>query len=277
MEEYAQEFLYHYTSIENLALILKNRTIRLNTLDKMDDLQEQKTRDVQNFGKFFFVSSWTSLESESIPMWKMYTCPSSGVRIKLAKNPFKWQYTKGSEFEKIPGYKAVDQESREYVRGTFVNWADMMLQGVFSPQAVSGELLHKVEYTADRNLLEPQIITQTDERTHLSWDTVGKYKNLHWKFQEEWRYLMVFVPMDFLCSPANMAKAFHQTVLRMKNGTEVLPFSYYDLPIDETPFCQMEITPSPQMTAGFRLLLDDLVEKYNPTATIKESELLGLI
>lgn len=57
MEEHMQEYLYHYTSIENLALILKNRTIRLNTLDKMDDLQEQKTRDVQNFGKFFFVSS----------------------------------------------------------------------------------------------------------------------------------------------------------------------------------------------------------------------------
>ena len=272
-----QEYLYHYTSIENLALILKNRTIRLNTLDKMDDLQEQKTRDVQNFGKFFFVSSWTSLESESIPMWKMYTPPLSGVRIKLAKNPFKWQYTKGSDFEKIPGYKAVDQESREYVRETFVNWVDMMLQRVFSPQAGSGELLHKVEYTADRDLLEPQVLTQTDNGVNLSWGTVGKYKNLHWRFQEEWRYLMVFVPMDFLCSPANMAKAFHQTVLRMKNGTEVLPFSYYDLPIDDTPFCQMEITPSPQMTAGFRLLLDDLVEKYNPTATIKESELLGLI
>ena len=134
MEEHMQEYLYHYTSIENLALILKNRTIRLNTLDKMDDLQEQKTRDVQNFGKFFFVSSWTSLESESIPMWKMYTCPSSGVRIKLAKNPFKWQYTKGSDFEKIPGYKNVDQESREYVRETFVNWADMMLQGVSLPR-----------------------------------------------------------------------------------------------------------------------------------------------
>ena len=49
------EYLYHYTSIESLALILKNKTIRLNPLDKMDDLQEQKTADVENLGKFVFV------------------------------------------------------------------------------------------------------------------------------------------------------------------------------------------------------------------------------
>ena len=40
------EYLYRYTSLESLALILKSRQIRLNPLDKMDDLQEQKTADV---------------------------------------------------------------------------------------------------------------------------------------------------------------------------------------------------------------------------------------
>lgn len=31
------EFLYHYTSIDSLALILKNRTIRFNSLINVDD------------------------------------------------------------------------------------------------------------------------------------------------------------------------------------------------------------------------------------------------
>ena len=44
------DYLYHYTSLEKLALILKNRTIRLSPLDKMDDRQEQKTSDVENVG-----------------------------------------------------------------------------------------------------------------------------------------------------------------------------------------------------------------------------------
>ena len=48
------EYLYRYTSLESLALILKSRQIRLNPLDKMDDLQEQKTADVENLGKFVF-------------------------------------------------------------------------------------------------------------------------------------------------------------------------------------------------------------------------------
>lgn len=33
--------LYHYTTIDTLALILKNRTIRFNRLDKVDDLEEK--------------------------------------------------------------------------------------------------------------------------------------------------------------------------------------------------------------------------------------------
>ena len=46
------EYLYHYTNVDSLALILKNRSIRLNSLDKMDDRQEQMSCDKQNFGKF---------------------------------------------------------------------------------------------------------------------------------------------------------------------------------------------------------------------------------
>ena len=32
--------IYHYTNLESLALILKNKTIRFNRLDKVDDLEE---------------------------------------------------------------------------------------------------------------------------------------------------------------------------------------------------------------------------------------------
>lgn len=46
------KYLYHYTNIETLALILKNRTIRFNSLDRMDDLQEQQTADVKILDNF---------------------------------------------------------------------------------------------------------------------------------------------------------------------------------------------------------------------------------
>ncbi len=82
------DFLYHYTTISNLALILKNRTLRLNPLNQMDDLQETKNKDIQNLEQFVYVSSWTNKEEEIIPMWKMYTNPQLVVRIGLPKNPF---------------------------------------------------------------------------------------------------------------------------------------------------------------------------------------------
>ena len=53
MSDVIPKYLYHYTNIDSLALILKNRTIRLNSLDKMDDLQEQMSQDKQNFGSLF--------------------------------------------------------------------------------------------------------------------------------------------------------------------------------------------------------------------------------
>lgn len=272
-----QEYLYHYTSVDSLALILKNKTIRLNPLDKMDDLQEQKTSDIQNFGKYFFVSSWTSEEEESIPMWKMYTSPQSGVRIKLRKNPFVRNKTRGEDVEKVLPNKAMNQESRDFVHDTFLNLAEIMKLGIFSPQAWSGDILYKVVYTTDKTLLEPQVLKVTEKGTSISFAELGRYKNKHWEFQKEWRYLMSFLPMNFQLAPQKM----HEDVLKTANsivcGTGVLPINYYDLHIDEKCFKEMEITPSPQMNSGYRVLLENLVEKYNPTAVIKESELKNLI
>ena len=37
-------YLYHYTSLETLALILKNRTICFNNLLYVDDIEEQRLK-----------------------------------------------------------------------------------------------------------------------------------------------------------------------------------------------------------------------------------------
>lgn len=84
------EYLYHYTNIETLALILKNHTFRFNSLDKMDDLQEKEAADIKNAGQFCYISSWTDDITESIPMWNMYSSITSGVRIRLRKIPLNY-------------------------------------------------------------------------------------------------------------------------------------------------------------------------------------------
>ena len=96
----AGDYLFHYTSLENLALIWKNKTIRFRPLSTMDDLQESKTKDLKNIGDFIFVSCWTNETQESIPMWKMYGKMETGVRIALPKNPFVRESTTKQDLEK---------------------------------------------------------------------------------------------------------------------------------------------------------------------------------
>lgn len=271
------EYLYHYTSIESLALILKNKTIRLNPLDKMDDLQEQKTADVENLGKFVFVSSWTANASESIPMWKMYTNPTSGVRIKLRKNPFVRHGTFGGDIEKVLGIPAISEEDRTNRVDTFLDLSKMMDQGYYSVQAWGGDILQRVTYTNDISKLEPKVATVADGRIHLDTGILGKYKNTHWEFQQEWRYIMTFISMNFKVGMEKMQQMFSLSVSKMVQGKEPPPFRYYDLDIDPTCFVEMEIVCSPQMTVGNKVLLETIVEKYNPSATIRESDLLNLI
>ena len=82
--------IHQYTSIDSLALILKNKTIRFKRLDKMDDIEEAALSNAGiHLGGFMFVSCWTFNEIESIPLWRMYTPTTKGVRISLDKNMFK--------------------------------------------------------------------------------------------------------------------------------------------------------------------------------------------
>lgn len=275
MEE--TEYLYHYTSIENLALILKNKTIRLNPLDKMDDLQEQKTADVQNLGKFVFVSSWTDDSTESIPMWKMYTNPTSGVRIRLRKNPFTWHGTNGADIEKVLGIPAQDEKTKANHVNTFLDLSKMMDGGYYSVQSWSGDILKQMIYTDDITKLEPRVANVDDGRIQISIGSLGRYKNMHWEFQKEWRYIMTFISMNFKSGMGAIEKSFALSVNKMLLGKEQPPFRFYDLDIDPQYFAEMEITCSPQMTTGNRILVELLVEKFNPSAQIHESELLGKI
>lgn len=271
----SDEYLYHYTSIDVLALILKNHTIRLNSLDKMDDLQEQLTADVKNLGRFVFVSSWTDDKDESIPMWKMYTNPCSGVRIRLHKNPFAWQGTLMEDFVSKLGYALCDGTTSSMRVNTFLNIAEIMNKGYVCDQAMKGDILCQVKYTNDKTLLEPQVLETTPENFSIQVGKLGYHKSKYWDFQKEWRYIMRFIPCDFSNGPEMAALNFQITANKLARGIATPPFPYFDLNIDDRYFNDMEITCSPQMTAGNKLILDTLVAHFNPNATVRDSDLYG--
>ena len=69
--------IHHYTSIETLEMILKNKSIKFNRLDQVDDKAEYKYDSTVydtniKLGKYTFVSCWTKSEMENIDLWNRY-------------------------------------------------------------------------------------------------------------------------------------------------------------------------------------------------------------
>lgn len=78
--------IYHYTSIDNLELILKHKTLRLNSLKNVDDLDEGQSRDLGRLAPYIFASSWTYDNNENICLWNMYVRGKPGVRLGAPAN-----------------------------------------------------------------------------------------------------------------------------------------------------------------------------------------------
>ncbi len=273
---YQDNHLIHYTNIEALVSILKNRTIRFNSLDKMDDLQEKEVADLKNIGQFCYVSSWTDEEAESISMWKMYTDMNMGVRISLRKNPFMIYENRASDLEKVIKAPVKDESNGKPLK-SLIPLVDMFSKKFICVEALNGNILHKVQYTDDNEKLNPKIVTKRGEGVSINLGILGKYKNLHWEFQHEWRYILLALPLS-LNQPVEKSIIDSQMMVsRILKGVEKQPFPYYDLKITDEAFADMKITMSPNVSEGFCTIIKDLIEKYNPSATLEHSSLVGLI
>ena len=133
------ETLFHYTNIETLAVILKNRTIRFNPLNKMDDLEENLSADVYNAGMFTYVSCWTSSKKENIALWKQYTHHDTGVRIELPVYPFKEYIARDLiDDQRIKNLFSEKPDTKTIIR------LDKMLKSNYFTQIVTGHNGHGI-------------------------------------------------------------------------------------------------------------------------------------
>lgn len=263
------EFLYHYTSINTLALILKNKTICFNNLLYVDDLEEVETKDMGKFGRYCCVSCWSGESNESIPLWNMYTPGMSGVRIKLPKFPFKKYVIEKNEMdnvEKIETYIDMKKNMK----------SDNALIANYYPEIV------KVEYTEDEKLLYPEIKSETigiensNNVTTTSYTIlpIGKYKRSNWAFQNEWRYKIFAMPYTY--TELGMCKTVEdqqRLIARLEDVEQAIPYNKIFLEIDKACLKNMEIVLGPKATEADEIIVKTLVEKYCSTAKVYRSSL----
>lgn len=258
------DYIYHYTSMESLALILKNRTFRLSSLANMDDLEEGETSDIGKFGRFTYISSWTAESEESIPLWNLYTPNMAGVRIRMKRNMFDKEVKKKEV--------NVQLEDLEYSKGLLE--IQNQKNVVFIPY--QAELID-VTYTNDESLLYPHVsnleVNGQNSSFTIRRENFGKFKRKSWEFQKELRYRIHSMPFSLQemqnYQIQNRTNEFIHEWLYVRTHLD-----FVDLHIAPNFFEDMEILCGPKITSAQLLIVGDLVEKYNPKATIKKSALL---
>lgn len=270
--------LYHYTSIDSLACILKNKTIRFTRLDMLDDLEENIRSAGVNIGNYAFSSCWTDDKEESIPLWKMYTDNGLGVRIALDSDMF--QDYHNPETMSLSGLSFCTKDSPLSVTKTpledFINPEHIVLP--ITPDEMNSCLLKRVEYVD--NVLEltrdcVKIVQGENNysRIYIYHPNVGKFKNKRWAFQKEVRFVLLIFPGKQFNSVENFPIEYEQWLFDVwtKNIPNII--NYYDMHLKDDAFDAMEITLSPSMPVPKQIMVEALVDKFAPKAKVFPSSL----
>lgn len=274
MDEYPL-YLYHYTTIETLALILKNKTIRLKRLDLVDDPEEPKTEDYGELGRFCFVSCWTNMEEESIPMWKLYAGKEmKGVRIKLPTFILQKHILNSSSDQRHTQNGIIHDEHKIIGENfySYINPDYFFNIGCMTPP-IQESILVNVEYTNNPQFLYPKVASYNENKnsTHLNTGIIGKYKHKYWEFQQELRYKIFVCPWGTEEVKNTTSEGLIQLFNRLKYNK--LEYEYIDMKMDEAKFEDMTIRLSPKATHAERIIIESLLKEHNPKAKIEESNI----
>lgn len=256
------EYLYHYTSIETLALIMHKRTIRFNCLKFVDDPEENVSSDIKQSGKLCLVSCWTDMEEDSLPMWNMYTPGMRGVRLKMKSYPFK-EYPatmkNGWNLLDVDG-NIIEESGIQCYLNNYISYIDeqkIMRENKALVIPPSPELI-AINYTNDKELLKPQIICNGG----FNIERIGRFKRKCWEFQSEWRYIILFTPFS-------LKEVQTQKESKKLYSVRRIPYKKYDLKLADNAFEGMEITLGPKISEAEEIIVNVIVEKYRGKYPIK--------
>jgi Protein of unknown function (DUF2971). len=255
MEENIHDYLYHYTSINTLGLILKGKKIRFNNLCDLDDLDEGTYAETK-WGKYCFVSSWTYESEESIQMWNMYTDNMNGVRIKLKRNPFK-------------SYKLPYIGSEKGFVDSIVPFEEIYNDHYSVASYLRSKLLNKVIYS-DISFIDSikknKPLIEEGDNIRYNVENVGINKNKYWDFQKEYRYILHIIPFG-----TRIHNKTEEEIKKMINNLKSLvdlPFNDYYLDLEFDAFDGMEILLGPKTNEIDYEIVELLLKKYNIQAKI---------
>lgn len=260
--------IYHYTTLETLALILKHKTIRFNRLDRMDDPCDRIFMMNQlDWSPYTYVSCWTENPEESMSLWHFYN-GGTGIRIGIDKDFIDWD--KQSISFSVPSKQRFHEPGSKSASGT--------ISVTFNPTRIHRPLstdlcFHHVKYLNEEECKEfVNKIGRNGEIIDIDEYEFRKYAGLmkkdKWAFQDESRFVICAVPYTSTDAVVSHKEFIRMIRLRMPNH---VPF--IDVPIKPDKFKDMDITLGPNAGEGHFLIAQSLLQRFAPYATLNFSTL----
>lgn len=230
--------IYHYTSIDTLALIMNNKTIRFNRLDRVDDKEETLFGSGPfniKVSKNVFVSCWTRNPKENPDLWQRYT-KDKGVRIALDEDMFQ------------------TYQINDHFKSFFPDWFKDVDDCVF-PLPLNEAKLYDVKYVENNKELINSCGSYENDYIQFKIQGLGIYKKKeYWEQQEESRFKLFAFPSTRDASIKINSHSVNDILSAMDTVTSLLlrnhqiALEYYDMPLKKDVLNNIEITMGPNTT-----------------------------
>lgn len=262
--------LYHYTTIDSLAHILKSRSIRFNRLDQLDDLSESEEFGSFNPLKYTFSSSFTWDDRENIALWKMYANMERGVRLEFdSSSMFNPKLTDlpphSLTGNQIPKSIRTSLKSTDIVNTDFIliYWGPNNFQNIGV-----GIHLKNVEYNDNIKEIYKSLIkiNPSDKSLNCNIWEFGFYKTKYWEFQKEVRLLIYTIPNCHSEDDFN----------RLVSNNRALKTTSIFVPLSDFALDNLKIVLSPKITDASRIIVESLTSNLS-NISVKDSTLKRII
>lgn len=266
------ELIHHYTDIQSLACILKNRTLRFTRLDKLDDAQEVELVSRKHWSQYLFVSSWSTLTDESQAMWQSYA-GYNGVRIGLPKHPFA-EFTLESR-----------RELNHFVKGEIIS--PLPIEQIYNEKwIIINTPYHKdlfgqaVKYYKKPDEHIRPVMQDEKGGILFNYYDLAVNKSSTWKHQEEFRYIYFIVPsnpnvLDAWKRTGNPFPIYQHTYEHLQKKKNS-PITYFYSPLGDA-LNHVEVTIGPTCTGEDVAKIEELVSRYTTHGKIQRSDLTGYV
>lgn len=259
--------IYHYTSIDTLALIIKNQNIRFNRLDFVDDREEALYGSGPtniNLGQYTFVSCWTRDSKENLALWNMYT-KNKGVRIGLDEDMF------------------VTYNVNEHFESFFNNTFDVIGNAMVSPYTNESKLYDVVYVDNVEEHMKNMVERIGETGAWIKTDKMGLFKKDEWSFQKECRFKINVNPINpnYIDNTKSKSDLDKLSATMCALGPSIatntpVNFNHIDITLKKNKLDCIEVMMGPMTTEDDKITVEHLLAKFSHS-TVVDSYFKGKI